>query len=223
MAQKKKKDWSKVDLDAAGDHIMVQISKDGWTGTPDTVSNHMKGFSRGFNLAIMMDKKFKTDPRWSVAFGIGASTSNIFFKKMSVDVNASGNVLPFTNLDSANHFKKYKLTTAFLEIPVELRYCFHPENEKKSWKIALGAKVGTLVNAHTKGKTLQNKYNTTIGAYSEKISKKAFFNSTRIAGTARVGIGNFSLFGSYQITSLLKDGSGADIHPYQIGLCLSGL
>ena len=224
LAQKTKKDWSKVDLDAAGDHLMIQISKDGWTGVPDTLSGRMKGFSRGLNIAFMLDKKFKTDPRWSVAFGVGASSSHIFFKSTSVDIATTGTtVLPFTNLDSSNHYKKYKLATTFVEIPVELRYCFHPENEKKSWKIAIGAKVGTLLNAHTKGKTLQNKYNQTLNPYTEKINKKIFFNNTRVAATARVGIGNFSLFGSYQVSTLLKDGAGPDIHPYQIGLCLSGL
>lgn len=219
----KKKDWSKVTLDAAGDHLMVQISKDGWTGAPDSISSHMKGFSRGLNIYLMLNKPFKSDPRWSVAFGLGVSSSHIVFKKMDVDLKASGNVLPFVNLDSANHFKKYKLATSFLELPVEIRYTFDPENTKKSWKIALGAKVGTMLNAHTKGKTLQNKNGTTINSYTEKETKKVFFNSTRIAATARVGVGNFSLFGAYQVTALLKDGAGAEMRPYQIGICLSGL
>ena len=42
-------------------------------------------------------------------------------------------------------------------------------------------------------------------------------------GTARIGIGNFSLYGAYQLTSLLKDGAGASIKPFEFGLCISGL
>ncbi|MES2430351.1 MAG: outer membrane beta-barrel protein [Bacteroidota bacterium] len=219
----KKKDWSKVNLNQAGDHFMVQLSTDRWAGAPDSINNRIKGFSRGLNVYLMLNKPFKTDPHWSVAFGVGIGSSNISFKKTKIDLLASGGVLPFINLDSANHFKKYKLTTVFLEAPIEVRYTFNPENVKKSWKIAFGAKVGTLLNAHTKGKTLQNKSDVTLNSYTAKESKKVFFNSTRIAGTARVGIGNFSLFGAYQFTAVLKDGAGATMHPYQIGLCLSGL
>ena len=219
----KKKDWSKLNVDRAGDHFMIQISKDNWTGVPDSIKNRMTGFSRGLNVAVMLNKPFKSDPRWSVALGLGISHSSIFFKNTSVDLKAAGTVLPFRNLDSSDRFKKYKLANTFAEVPIELRYTFDPINEKKSWKIALGVKVGTMLNAHTKGKTLQNKSGTTIGSFIEKESKKTFFNGTRLAATARVGIGNFSLFGAYSITSLLKDVAGAAIRPYQIGLAISGL
>ncbi len=220
---KKKKDWSKVTLDQAGDHFMIQLSSDNWAGAPDSIKNRMNGLSRGLNVAIMLNKPFKSDPRWSVALGIGISHSSIFFKNTSVDVKASGNLLPFRNLDSTDHFKKYKLASTYAEVPIELRYTFKPETEKKSWKIALGVKVGTLLNVHTKGKTLQNKGNNTINSLTQKESKKSFFNGTRLAATARVGIGNFSLFGAYSITSFLKDGAGPTIRPYQIGLTVSGL
>ena len=218
-----KKDWSKVSLEQAGDHFMISLSSDNWAGAPDSISGRMKGLSRGLNVAIMLNKPFKTDPRWSVALGLGISHSSIYFKNTSIDLKSSGTLLPFTNLDSSDHFKKYKLATTFIEVPVELRYTFNPEKEKKSWKIALGVKVGTMLNAHTKGKTLQNSANATINAYTEKIARKTFFNTTRLAGTARVGIGNFSLFGAYSITGFLKDGAGATIRPYQVGLCISGL
>jgi hypothetical protein len=219
----KKKDWSKMDLDRAGDHIMMHLSSDHWSGVPDSISSHMKGLSRGLAISVMLNKPFKTDPRWSIAFGVGVSNSSIYFKKMSIDLKGTGNILRFNSLDATERFKKYKLATTFVEVPLELRYTFHPEKEKKSWKIAVGAKVGTMLNAHTKGKNLQNVSGNTINSYTEKISKRVFFNSTRIVGTFRVGIGNFSLFGNYTLTAFLKDGAGAAIRPYQIGLCLSGL
>jgi len=218
-----KKDWSKEVMDRAGDHFMVQFGVNNWAGTPDSISSRIKGFSRGVNVAVMINKPFKTDPRWSVALGLGISNSSVFFENTSIDLKSSSTLLPFRNLDSSDRFKKYKLATTFAEVPIELRYTFDPVNQKKSWKIAVGVKVGTMINAHTKGKTLQNKNNSTINAYTEKITKRTFFNGTRLAATARVGIGNFSLFGSYAITALIKDVAGAAIRPYQIGLCVSGL
>jgi hypothetical protein len=219
----KKTDWKKAVLDKAGDHILVQFGADRWTGVPDSLTDYIKGFSRGLNVAIMLNKPFKSDPRWSVAFGVGISSSNVFFKKLDVDINSTKAKLPFTKLDNAENFKKYKLATAFLEIPLELRYTVRPDKEKSSWKFAIGAKIGTLVNAHTKGKTLLNASGTSINSYTEKENKRTFFNSTRIAGTVRIGIGNYSLFGAYQFTNVFKDGVAPEIKPFQIGICVSGL
>ena len=207
----------------SGDHFMLQLSSDHWSGMPDSISSHQSGFSRGFNAYVMLNKPFKGAPKFSLGLGVGISTSNIFFKKMEVDVKAAPGLLPFTALDSANHFKKYKLATSFLEIPLEFRYTSKPNNPNKSMKAALGLKVGTLVNAHTKGKTLQNKSGTTLNAFVEKENSKRFLNTTHFMATARVGYGIFSLFGSYQLNKLIKDGSGPAIKLYQVGITLSGL
>ncbi len=216
------KDWKKETLDRAGDHFMINLTSDHWNGAPDSISNRIKGLSRGLGFAIMLDKPFKSDPHWSVAFGLGVNGSSMFFKNTFIDLKATGTTLAFKNVDSTDHFKKYKLVTVFAEVPIELRYTFNPE-KKSSLKAALGVKVGTLINAHTKGKTLQNSSGNSINSYTLKESKKSFFNGTRIAATARLGVGSFSLVGTYSLTSLIKDGSGPAIKPWQIGLCISGL
>ncbi len=220
---KPKKDWSKVKLDQAGDHIMIQLSSDHWSGAPDSISSRMKGLSRGMNVAVMLNKPFKSDPRWSVALGLGASNSSIFFEKTNIDLTTSAAALPFTKLDGKNYFKKYKLATTYVEVPVELRYTVNPEEPAKSWKAAIGVKVGTILNAHTKGKTLLNSTGNSIGSFTQKQSSSMYFNSSRIAATARVGYGHFAVFAAYTLTSFLKDGAGASIKPYQIGLAVSGL
>lgn len=218
-----KKSWKKIDLsNRSNDHLMIQYGVDKWAGTPDSISP--KGFSRFFNAYVMLDKPFKTNPKFSVGLGAGIGSSNIFFDKTYVDVKSTSTQLPFANVDSVNHFKKFKLTTIFLEAPVELRFSSNPENTNKSFKVALGVKVGTLLNAHTKGKTLVNKAGGTINNYIVKESSKKFFNTTRLAATARIGYGIFGLYASYQITSTLKTGAGPDaIRPYSIGIYISGL
>src|ERR1700761_6575908 len=74
--------------DRAGDHLMIQLSSDHWANMPDSISGHQKGFSRGINVYLMIDKPFKSDPRYSVAFGIGVASSNIFFQKMEVGLTS---------------------------------------------------------------------------------------------------------------------------------------
>lgn len=219
---KPKKDWSKVNLsNRSNDHFMLQFGADTWTGTNDSVSP--SGFSRFFNAYVMLDLPFKNNPRFSVGIGAGVGSSNIFFEKTNVDIKAISNKLPFTRVDTVDHFKKFKLTTIFLEAPIELRFVANPERNNKSWKIALGTKIGTLLKAYTKGKTLVNSSGNTVNNYIEKRSDKRFFNGTRLALTARIGYGIFGLYGSYQITGVLKDGAGPNVRPYSIGITLSGL
>jgi len=218
-----KKDWSKIDLtNRSNDHVMIQYGFDNWAGASD--STKPEGFSRFFNAYIMLDKPFKTNPKMSVGLGVGIGSSNMFFKNTFIDIKSNSVRLPFTNLDSANHFKKFKLTTFFAEAPVELRYSSDPLNSNSSFKMALGIKVGTLLSAHTKGKTLVDKNGNTLNSYIAKESSKRYFNSTRLAATARIGYGIFSIYGAYQITSFLKDGAGpTEIRPYSIGIGISGL
>ncbi len=215
---------SKVNFaNRSGDHFMLQLSSDHWTGMPDSISSHQKGFSKGFNAYIMLNKPFKSAPKLSLGIGLGISTSNMTFKKMDIDVKGAPGLLPFTALDSTNHFKKYKLATSFLEIPLEFRFTSKPNNPNKSFKAAVGIKVGTLVNAHTKGKTWQSASGTTLNAFVQKENSKRFFNTTDFMATARLGYGIVSLFGSYQLNKLLKDGAGPNIKLYQVGVTISGL
>jgi len=224
FAQDKKNSSPSAIVNRAGDHIMLQFGSDIWTGAPDSILNHKKGMSRSANVYVMTNKVFKSDRRFSAAFGIGVGTANMYFKKYKIDIISKTTTLPFISLDSADHFKKYKLTTAYVDVPVELRYTSRPDKESKSFKAAIGIKVGSLISAHTKGKLLQNKFDGTINNYIEKQSDKQFFNTTRLLATGRVGYGNFSIFASYQvINSMLKDGVGPSIKPLQIGICLSGL
>ena len=210
-------------LSRSGDHVMIQLSSDHWTGAPDSVTSHIKGLHRGLNVYLMYDKKFKADPRFSIAGGLGIGSSNIYFKKMNVEIAANTTQLPFTATDSTDNYKKFKLSTTFLEIPIEFRFSSKPATPNKAVKVALGVKLGTMLNAHTKAKTLRNVSGTTLSNATEKITSKSYFNTTRIAATARVGYGNFSLFGAYNLTSMFKDGVAADIKLFQVGLTISGL
>lgn len=214
----------KIDLSSRpGDHLMLQFALDRWSNMPDSINSHQSGFSKGFNAYFMTDKPFKSSPKFSLGLGIGVGTSNISFKKMNVDIKSTNTKLPFTALDSTNHFKKYKLSLSYLEVPLEFRFTSNPLNSSKSWKIAIGGKAGTLINAHTKGKDLEDKNGRLLSSYTEKENSKKYFNGTRFMGTARIGYGILSLYGAYQLNNILKDASGAPVKLIEIGLTLSGL
>lgn len=218
-----KKDKVSEIVSRAGDHFVLQFAQNVWSGTPDSIDSHIKSLNRSANVYLMLNKPFKGDPRFSVAFGLGIGTNAIYFKNMNVNIGSTAAALPFTATDSSNHYKKYKLTTSYLQVPVEFRYTANPANPNKSLKAAIGLKVGTFLKGSTKGKDLQNKAGTRIANSIDKVSSKSYFNSTNLAATARVGYGIFSLFGSYSLTPVFKDGVAADIKVIQVGLTISGL
>ena len=205
------------------DHLMIQLASNFWNGTADSVSKYVKSFNRSANVYLMYDKQFKTNPRLSAAIGVGVGTSNIYFNKMETKIASNNAKLPFIKTDTGNNYKKYKLATAYLEIPVELRFMSKPETPNQSIKAAIGVKVGTLLNAHTKAKNLQTASGGKLNGLTLKESSKSFFNTTRIAATARVGYGIFSLFGAYNLTGIFKDGVAPDTKLVQVGITIGGL
>jgi hypothetical protein len=219
-----KKDWSKIDLSTrANDHFMMQFGYDAWPNVPDSINT--SGFSRHFNIYIMLDLPFKNSPHFSVGIGAGLGTSNIFFTDTYVNLKSLTPTLPFTNVAKQDHFDKFKLSTGYIEAPLELRYAGNPVQPDKGFKASLGLKGGLLITAHTKGKNYIDSSGRSIydKNYIQKESDRRFINSSRFAVTGRVGYGHISVDASYQFTEFLKTGTGPAIHPVSIGLTLSGL
>ncbi len=205
----------------AKDHFMIQLGAATWQDRPDSIKT--AGLSRTFNMYLMMDFPFKTSPKLSVALGPGLATDHVFLDKMTAGIKDNTKSVVFKNAADTAHFKKYKVATAFLELPVELRFSSNPEADGKSFKVAIGAKVGTMLAAWVKGKTLEDKGGNEINDYIVKEKSKRFFNTTRISLTGRIGYGHFSAFTSYSLTSLFKEGVGPKMNAMSIGLTISGL
>ena len=222
----KKKDWSKVKLtNRANDHFMVQYGMTTWSGKPDSINT--RGWSNSINAYIMIDMPFKTDPRFSIAAGPGIGVDNMFFEKTTVTITNHLNPLEFKDLADTNHFNKYKLVNAFAELQLELRFVLNPENTNKSFKVAIGAKVGIQMAASTKGKEWKDKNGHIVTGFDDKFIQKNkdkyFFNGNRLQGTFRVGYGFISAFGTYQFNSLIKEGLGPQVKPWSVGVTISGL
>lgn len=224
--KKKKKDWSKVDLKGRPkDHLIFQIGYLTWLQKPDSIAT--KGLSRTVNAYFSFDFPFKTDPRFSVGLGAGVGADNMFFDKdarrnLSINNNSGFQFVPHAGRDTLNRYKSMKLATVYLEAPVELRFMVDPTKPNKSLKFALGVKVGTIISATDKTRftTDANGYT----AYTLKEKDRKHFNNLRLAATARIGMGNFAIFGQYQINDMIKEGQGPNqIRPISFGLTLTGL
>ena len=203
------------------DHLMIQFGGAFWQNKPDSIKT--KGFSRSFNFYLLWDFPFKASPNLSLAIGPGLSTDHVFLDKMTAGIKDNTTRVVFDDVSDTVHFKKYKVSTAFLELPIELRFSSNPEDDGNSFKAALGLKAGFMIAAWVKGKDLEAVNGNTVNEYILKEKDKHFFNTARFSATARVGYGHFSAFGSYSFTPLFREGFGPKMNAMSIGLTLSGL
>ncbi|MEZ5046725.1 MAG: outer membrane beta-barrel protein [Chitinophagaceae bacterium] len=196
------------------DYVMLQAGYETWTNVPDSIK--ITGIGRAFNAYLCYDFPIMKS-NFSFAAGLGVGISNVYFKNQQIILNDTATAIQF--IPEQVDYKRFKLTTTYVEAPFELRFFENKENRNIGIKAAIGLKVGALVSSHTKGKrTLNNK------PIIEKVSTKRYIETWRYALTGRVGWGNFSVYGSYYISNLFRINNGPEnIHPIQLGICLSGL
>ncbi|MDE1192287.1 MAG: outer membrane beta-barrel protein [Arachidicoccus sp.] len=220
-----KNKYAKYDLNKrAIDHFMFQFGFLGWANATGDYTLH--GFSREFNAAFMLDHAFKSNPHYSLGYGIGYSSDNAFMNGKYADIAGSSSTLSITKNGSGNSstsFKKFKLVFSYVEIPLEIRWSNNIEDPSKGLRFAVGLKGGFLLQAHSKGKNLVSSNGQTQkgSGYIEKIYDKKYFNTTKADATFRASLGIFTLYGTYQLTPLLRSGAGPTINPYSIGIGLS--
>lgn len=199
------------------DFLMVQLTYDNWANKPDSIQT--TGLGRGLGIYLCYDWPINNS-NFSFASGVGIGSSNIFLKNQVVSFEDTGAIASQAIFgdDTAAGYKKYKLATAYFEAPFELRYFSNKENRNSGFKAAIGLRVGTLLSAHTKGVYTIDGYKTI-----DKVESKRYLEKWRFAATFRVGYGNFSLMGTYNLNSLFKATNGPQVTPYSIGICISGL
>lgn len=195
------------------DFLMLEFVYNGWLDAPDSIKT--KGFGRGFNGYLCYDFPIKKS-HFSFAAGVGISTGNIYLDGQEVivtdkDSNAQARFVPETI-----NYKRYKVNTTYLEAPFELRFFGNKNNRNKGFKTAVGLRVGTLIGAKTRGREDGIKFN-------YQTNTKAFLETWRFSTSFRIGYGNFSAVGTYNLTPFYKDLQGPPITPFSIGLCITGL
>jgi opacity protein-like surface antigen len=195
------------------DFVMLQFAYNTWIKKPDSINT--KTFGWAFNGYLCYDFPIKKTSL-SFAAGLGINASVIYLNQQVI--NNRDTVPSARFVADTGRYKRYKFTTTYLTAPFELRYYSNLLNRNKGFKAAIGMEVGTLLGASTKGLRSEGGVN-----IKDKVDTKRFLTGWAFAATARVGWGNFSLFGSYNLTKVFKDQAGPPITPMSLGICLTGL
>lgn len=144
--------------------------------------------------------------------GLGLNWNNYRFDGNNNIVKGQNGVIE--ELDPLLNLEKSKLATLFLTVPFLLEIQIPVNSNHLS--ISAGPIGAIKLSSHTKmvfedGHTVKS-----WGDFS--------LNMLRCGATARVGYGNFQLFGTYYKTPLFQKGKGPggyDLYPFEIGIALT--
>jgi hypothetical protein len=110
--------------------------------------------------------------------------------------------------------KKSKLTTLYLDLPVLLEIQLPTDHNRLN--ISAGPIGAVKIASHSK---MVFEEGPKVKSY-----KDFSLNMLRYGATARVGYGNFEIYGTYYATPLFQDGKapgGYDLYPFEIGIAFT--
>jgi len=225
-----------------GDGTSVKLGfKDTTCCDPKKVKSHWAGFEMGVNL--LMDDNFSNTspegyafldqrPEKSIALnfnvadyevdlyrknimlvtGIGFSIQNYRFNSDAYLAPDSSNVTSIG--DPSFTLSKNKLVTGYINVPLLLEFNTS-ENPKKSFHFAAGVIGGVRVHSHLK--LIEDSGENEV---KHKIFDDFNVNPWRVDATVRLGYRNFTVFGSYGLTTFFKDNKDPELHALTMGVRL---
>lgn len=187
--------------------IMLELGINSALDAPDRFDAGFWG-SRTVNVYYTYEMRI-LNSKFSVVPGIGLSLERFKFKNgATLGYDAEDSLKLFLPAETAaiTGERKSQLITNYLEIPLELRFTSNPSDPNRAFKIGIGGRVGYLYDSFSKMKYKAD------GETKQLKDKQNFnLNKFRYGVYGRFGIGNFSLFGYYNLTPLFEEDKG----PYQ--------
>lgn len=175
-----------------------------------------KWYAYGFTFQLMWDQPIKKSPV-ALAVGVGVSNDNYFINRQVTRDATNSTVFA----DFPDAYKRYKLSTTHIEIPVELRFRVQPER-RNTFKINLGFKVGYLLGAKTKYVGAGYNY----GVYTDKVKIKEYnipgIDYFKYGVYMRLAYSRYGVTAGYQLSEVFRNGRGpAGWHPITIGFTVA--
>ena len=132
--------------------------------------------------------------------------------------NRPGQSVIYTD-DNLN-IEKSELVSHYVDIPVEMRFLTNPSDPRRSFKAAVGGKVGYLFKGMAKTVYQEDEQ-------TKKLKEIERFHLTdlRYGIYLRVGTGGFNVYANYMLSPIFKDGEGPRTGPMNalsVGLSING-
>jgi len=168
-------------------------------------------FSYGLQGGIIKD--IPLNSRRNVGIGIGLGYAyNSYYTNLFVNETDTG--FEYTILDSDVSYKRNKLDTHVIELPIEFRWRTSTPSDYKFWRVYAGMKLGYIVGSRSK-----------FVSNTEKIS---FYNTDtrnfRYGVMLNFGYSTFNVHVYYALSNLFNDnvttveGTPIEFRPLRIGI-----
>ena len=180
----------------------TQSLSPGATASRFTLRN---GKSINFNLWFFMQKINLVKGVVNLRYGLGIETYNF---RYTDNIVYKQNPLQIVQVDTPN-YRKNKLATDFLTVPVMLNFCFNPGHDNPIG-LGIGMSAGYLYSGRQK--LISDEYG------KQKTHSSFNLEPWRFAYIAEINMGPIGIYGSLATRSMYK--YGLDMTPYAVGIRL---
>lgn len=192
------------------DMLVLNIVSNTWLNTPNNVK--LMPVSIGSEVYYLTPVIGKNSV-FSIAIGAGVGVNNIHNNSLPYD---SLGITNFKPIPGGFEYEKNKISTAYIDIPLEIRFRTQPNIKKRNFKVALGGKFGYLISSYIKysGEDFR--------VLSSKHVKFKEYNINnvipyRYGVFLRVGYGKINFIVNYTLSQLFTNGKGPDVIPVSFG------
>lgn len=161
------------------------------------------GKSINVNWHLLHHKIGLGNSPFSFDYGISINWSNYEFEN---NFRLTPNASEFTAVPSETNFRKNKLKTTFLEVPVQI--VLSPENSK--FFASVGGFGGVLIGSKQKLKS---------GEFGKENIRNSFnLNKFRYGLVGRLGFGPVGFYAQYSMTEMFRADQGPELYPFNVGV-----
>jgi len=207
-------------------------------------TNKPQNFNQGFwgsrtlnvyyNYPIRLgESKFTFNPGGGFSFERFKFTNNYTIIQQSDGTYILDDPAKYTFLGGAGGttgitLRKSMLVANYFDLmPLEFRFSTNPKDLSRSFNVTVGARVGVLMESHTKIDYTLNGVSTTY-----KNKQQNGLNQFRYGVYTRIGVGNFNMFGFYNLSTYFATNKGpvnsvtdpnrTTMNTLTVGISLSG-
>ncbi|WP_445383171.1 porin family protein [Robiginitalea sp. IMCC43444] len=176
---------------------------------PSAVSQN--NLSYGIHLGFIKDLPLNSNRTFAAGLGLGYGVNSYYSNLRAI---RNGSSFQYLFLDNTTSYRRNKLETHLIELPVQLRWRNSTASEFKFWRIYAGMKFGYIVGSRSKFVTsdfIDSFYNTDTENFQYGL-------------TLDVGYNTFNLHVYYGLNGLFEagvvgpDGQSLQLTPLRIGL-----
>lgn len=202
-----------------------------WDGLALGLNSYVK---TGFDTDLSPDAEFlelNTNKSWEVGLnvveksfgfannhigvvtGLGLTWNNYKFDQ-NITLDPGGSEITYF-IEPDKDYRKNKLTTLYLNVPILLEFHIPTGSNSKPIHINGGVVGGLKLGSHTK-----QVYEINNKEYKDKVKEDFHLSPLRYSAHASIGYGGITIYGTYSMTTLFESGEGPELYPFTIGIIL---